>query len=685
MPVDEFGALVPGSIVAGYEIRRKLGQGGFGIAYEGYNRDLAHRAAIKEYFPHSLVARQGAGVVPRSASDRTDFAQFLDRFVAEARALNRLDHPSIVKVRHLERANGTAYVIMDFIEGGSLAGWLAENGRALDDQTFRRFFEPLLSALAYVHGQNLLHRDISPVNIMVDSRQGPVLIDFGAFKEGWVQRPGRSTVIVANPAFAAPEQLLPMPGAEHGPFTDLFALAATMYFVLSGAPPEGSPSRAHAKAISGSDPIEPLANAARVRCSRRVLDAIERALRLNARERPQTVADFAEALGWIVARQQRAPLPTTYVTSPTLSLGGIGTAELRGTPRDGSHSIVLRATLGGRDVAIKLPKPGAQHVDLARSTLSGGRETFHSTDLWQAGDGGWAVPASLHYQLLKSELQALQDFGPHWNSGAIGVAMIAAQELPPIARPARDKAWPGLVMPYWEGHTLASVPADGRLDLFRRMLPALWQALSGRLHGNLSPDNLLLAPDRRLFRLLDPAPATLNGDSDGLDRTESFFETTPRFYPLIAPFAGRPDAGRAVDFLLRPGGAEVTPQQWHGVTHILGDVLANPSVLLRQASPTAPSDRPFPADQQALGLMLYHLATGRTLFVPNVIPRPAWATVLSSRGGTFDSKGYEAVQRAVAGGYLDDRLGAISDPGLASLVGRMVRCEVASVGELMPA
>lgn len=301
MLVDEYGALLPGARVAGYVVRKKLGQGGFGIAYEAFNEDLGHRAAIKEYFPDGLVSRNGTTVVPRPGKASDVYQQFLGRFIAEARTLNKLDHPGIVKVRHLERANETAYLVMDFVEGTNLASWLERNADAVDDRRLRAVIEPVMDALAYVHDRKLLHRDISPTNIMINRSDRPILIDFGAYKENWQEKPGGSTLVAANPAYAPPEQLSGRKGTVHGPFTDVFALAATLYQAIAGVPPEPSGDRSREVSIGAGDPYQPVESVARMPCPPEVFKAIDQALRLNPSERPADVSAFRRALGWVAS------------------------------------------------------------------------------------------------------------------------------------------------------------------------------------------------------------------------------------------------------------------------------------------------------------------------------------------------------------------------------------------------
>lgn len=296
--IDEWGALLPGQRVAGYEIRRKLGQGGFGIAYEAINEDLGVKAAVKEFFPRELVGRSGSAVTVREGEYRDFYARFLNRFVEEARTLHKLDHPNIVKVRHFERANNTAYVVMDFIDGANLRAWLDAQPGPLTEAQLRRIFAPVMDALTYVHGENVLHRDLSPLNIMVDRAGKPWLIDFGAFKSMWKDQPRRTTVLAANPSYAPPEQVDEMSGQEHGPFTDVYALAATMYEAVSGRRPVSAISRTTALAYGRPDPLTPLAELQTNGMSDAVKRAIMNGLTVDPMKRTPTVAALKADAGW---------------------------------------------------------------------------------------------------------------------------------------------------------------------------------------------------------------------------------------------------------------------------------------------------------------------------------------------------------------------------------------------------
>ena len=158
-----------------------LGAGGFGITYLAFDHQLDGPVAIKEYFPAEVAVRADGWRVAASSADRREvFAWGLDRFTEEARSIHRFRHPNVVRVhRYVERA-GTAYIVMEYVEGESLQRVLDARG-PLPAAAWHRWLDPLLDGLAHVHGQGYLHRDLKPANIVIRAVDGePVLIDFGA-------------------------------------------------------------------------------------------------------------------------------------------------------------------------------------------------------------------------------------------------------------------------------------------------------------------------------------------------------------------------------------------------------------------------------------------------------------------------------------------------------------------------
>ena len=206
MSFDNVQALPPGTRLGDYRLDAMIGHGGFGITYRAFDSQLAKVVAIKEYLPVEFAMRQADGqVVPRSARLADDFAWGRERFLDEARALARFRHPHIVPVLRFFEANGTAYTVMEFEDGKSVAELLREPGRRLPPDDVRRLAEGLLRGLGAVHAQGFLHRDIKPSNIIIRRDGVPILIDFGAARQAMGGRT-RTLTGVLTPQYAPIEQ-----------------------------------------------------------------------------------------------------------------------------------------------------------------------------------------------------------------------------------------------------------------------------------------------------------------------------------------------------------------------------------------------------------------------------------------------------------------------------------------------
>lgn len=225
-----------------YRIERYLSSGGFGNTYVAYNTEFVETIAIKEFFLKCVNQRDGNNTtVSVSNSDNlTMFAEQLNKFKKEARRIRKLHNPHIVAVHDLFEENGTAYYVMDYVDGESLAERLKRLGRPLDEQEVRDYLPQLLDALQTIHAQDIWHLDLKPGNIMVD-RQGTVrLIDFGASKQASSGGTTTSTATAYTEGFAPSEQM-EQNVAKYGPWTDLYALGATIYNLLTcNHPPKPS-------------------------------------------------------------------------------------------------------------------------------------------------------------------------------------------------------------------------------------------------------------------------------------------------------------------------------------------------------------------------------------------------------------------------------------------------------------
>ena len=231
---DRRDALPQGSVLRDYTIEEVLGHGGFGIVYKARHNELDHVVAIKEYLPSELAVREGTTVRARSADCETFFADGLRRFREEARALiDFQQHPSVVDCRDFFRANGTAYLVMEYVEGLPLSELLRQReaaGRPFTESDLLGIAMPLAEGLAHIHRAGVIHRDIKPANILVrKSDQRPVLIDFGAAKQA-VAEHSRSLAPYTE-GFAALEQVA---DGQLGPWTDQYGFGAVLWRMVAG-------------------------------------------------------------------------------------------------------------------------------------------------------------------------------------------------------------------------------------------------------------------------------------------------------------------------------------------------------------------------------------------------------------------------------------------------------------------
>ncbi|MEQ1697507.1 MAG: protein kinase [Hyphomicrobiaceae bacterium] len=277
-------ALPVGTVLVGdYRIQRVLGAGGFGVTYLAEESALSRVVTLKEYFPSDFAARKdGLEAMPRSSDSTGDFQWGRDRFIDEAKTLAKLDHPNIVRVYRYFEANNTAYMVLQFEEGLSFKSWLKGLGRAPRQKELDAIVGPLLDALEFIHKADYLHRDIAPDNIIIRKDNVPVLIDFGSAR-GEIAAHSKTVSALVKPGYSPYEQYAET-SRQQGPWSDLYALAATLYHAITGKRPPDSPSRIM------KDEYVPARESALGAYRAGFLKAIDKALLMNVEARPQSVA-----------------------------------------------------------------------------------------------------------------------------------------------------------------------------------------------------------------------------------------------------------------------------------------------------------------------------------------------------------------------------------------------------------
>jgi serine/threonine protein kinase len=284
--VEDNTELPVGTRLFEFEVTGLIGIGGFGIVYAAYDQFLHRAVAIKEYMPGSLATRnRDYTVVVRSQRHAETFEVGRRSFVNEARLLAQFDHPSLVKVFRFWEANGTAYMVMPLYKGVTLKQRLKEMGAPPSEAWLVSLLRQLIDALAVIHAESCFHRDIAPDNILLVEGDRPVLLDFGAARRV-ISDMTQTLTVILKPGYAPIEQYAENPSMKQGPWTDIYALGAVVYFALTGAPPDPAVSRIM------KDAVRPLAGSGRSRYSEGFLKTLDIALSVRPEDRPQSVAAF---------------------------------------------------------------------------------------------------------------------------------------------------------------------------------------------------------------------------------------------------------------------------------------------------------------------------------------------------------------------------------------------------------
>lgn len=340
--------LVPGTLVKQrYKIGRVLGEGGFGITYIGIDTVLNLKVAIKEFYMSGYVNRNhdaSPNVFATLGTHRDTFEKNREKFLNEARVLAQFyGEAGIVGVRDFCEENGTAYIIMDFLNGVDLKTYLEQKGRLAPEEAVKLLM-PVMTSLQHVHAEGIIHRDISPDNIMVMEDGSTKLLDFGAARE-ISQTDIKSLSVILKPGYAPEEQYRSK--GRQGPWTDVYALAATLYKCIVGATPDDAMERMYRDRL-------PSPAAADAVCPIAISNVIIKGLAVRQADRYQDVASFLADLKTAMDDPNNAELaPDTREIAP---------AQERGVIADDQTVLADTTTIYTPNAAKehKAPKPAAQ-------------------------------------------------------------------------------------------------------------------------------------------------------------------------------------------------------------------------------------------------------------------------------------------------------------------------------------
>ncbi|HTD04601.1 serine/threonine-protein kinase [Undibacterium sp.] len=315
-----------GARLGDFEITGVIGEGGFGIVYLAFDHSLQRIVAIKEYMPVALAGRgPDDSVVIRSVKHTEAFSTGLESYINEARLLAQFDHPSLVKVYRFWKQNKTAYMAMQYYEGHTLKYIAEHHPELIGEAWLTNLLRSIVGALETLYSAHILHRDISPENIMIQRSGVPVLLDFGAARQVIGGTPQDLTVIL-KPSFAPVEQYADDANLIQGQWSDIYALCAVVYSAIVKKSPPSSVTRMI------KDPMQRLQDLAPPGYSPAFLAAIDQGLNVLPDFRPQSTAEFRALLGLEAAPslppQPHAKLPPQFTTHAAPASRPAGTTAL---------------------------------------------------------------------------------------------------------------------------------------------------------------------------------------------------------------------------------------------------------------------------------------------------------------------------------------------------------------------
>lgn len=351
-----------------YELLSVLGRGAYGITYLATDKNLQQSVAIKEYLPNEFASRENDNTVhPVTGEQREIYEWGLDRFLREARTLAKFKHHNIVRVLSVFEKNNTAYMVMEYEQGEDLAKILKAHKNMLEEKLLS-IFTPILTGLSLVHAEGFIHRDIKPSNIYIRQDKSPVLIDFGSARQT-KHGPTRALTSLVTYGYAPFEQYNEGEDKQ-GPWTDLYAMAASVYLAMVGKLPMDALSRGSSLLNDGVDSYEPVSIVAKDRFSPHFLLAVDNAMMFRAQDRPQSASQWADML---TGKIPAPPLPATLLVPKNIPTDSKNTVLMPGDYVSFRHT-------NGQSPQAAVPSNGNQHSTVARATNPSQRINSHISE-----------------------------------------------------------------------------------------------------------------------------------------------------------------------------------------------------------------------------------------------------------------------------------------------------------------
>lgn len=307
----QVNALPKGYRLPEYLIEKPINEGGFSIVYLATHLPTRSRVIIKEFFPVRYAKRIDTGRVETVTEEASrSFGMGIKRFFNEGSALARINHQNVVHVTNLFRANNTVYMVMDFEVGRDMRWYIKRKNGGLSEKFIRTVFPEVLSGMKELHKNHILHLDIKPANILLRSGGHPLLIDFGAVKH----MKGLTNLEVKGHTLT--QGFAPLEQHNHGnigPWSDIYAIGATMYACITGKPPPSSPERLKKDKLEAE-----IRSFEKKKYSRSLLEAINSAMKMDMTQRPQSIDEFLVLLDADVSASSKI---MSFLNKPVLGNG----------------------------------------------------------------------------------------------------------------------------------------------------------------------------------------------------------------------------------------------------------------------------------------------------------------------------------------------------------------------------